>query len=158
MTGEAEAGILEDFVTAAVTYQTPDAYMIGTVLIGLLFAFIAAYKVYKKEYNDHLKKYSLTKKECPFGGDFLGGLVISTATGGFLGFIAPGILLGLMGQQEAPEMVYYFLAFLTGIVSGKYAGPFLKDYVDIIRDKLKISGDGGSAGDAADGGQENAKQ
>lgn len=140
----AEADLVDDIITAATTYQTPESAMIGTVLIGLFFAFIVAAKNSKKLYNNHLKKYGLSKQECPFGGDFLVSIIVSAAFGAFAGYLGSGILLGLAGQQDAPEFVYYFLAFLIGLVSGKYAYPFLGDLCDLVRDKLKIS-DGESA-------------
>lgn len=136
----AEADFVDDVIDAAVSYQTPEAYMIGTVLIGLLFAFIIAAKKYKKSYNDHLKAKGLTKEECPFGGDFLASIIVSAAFGAFAAYIGSGILLGLAGHQDAPAMVYYFMAFLIGLVSGRYAGSFLSDICDIVRDKLKIVG------------------
>lgn len=136
----AEADFIDDALNAAVTYQTPEAYMVGTVLIGALFAFLLAAVQYKQAYNDHLKGCGLSKAECPFSGKYALGIIVTTVAGGFLAYFGSGILLGLAGQQEAPEMVYYALAFIIGLVAGKYAGPFLRSVVDIVRDRLKIVG------------------
>lgn len=142
----AEADLMDDVLDAVVTYQTPEAYMIGTVLIGALFAFLLAAVQYKQAYNDHLKSCGLSKAECPFSGKYGLGIVITTVAGAFLAYFGSGILLGLAGQQEAPEMVYYALAFVIGLVAGKYAGPFLRTVVDLVRDRLKIPTGVGPAG------------
>ena len=142
----AETGIIDDAVTAMVTYQTPDDYMIGTVLIGALFALLIAGVAAKIAYNDHLKANGLSKADCPFDSKFLVAVIVVGVLGGFLGYFGSGIVLGMMDQQAAPAMVYYALAFVIGIATGAYGGPFLRSIVDGIRDKLKIGGD--KSGDA----------
>lgn len=150
----AEASIIDDAVTAAVTYRTPDDFMVGTVLLGAFFALLIAGVAAKIAYNNHLKATGQTRQECPFDSKFLVAVIVTGVFGGFLAYFGSGIVLGMMGQQDAPAMVYYGLAFLIGIAAGAYGGPFLRSIVDGIRDKLKIGGNqSGDSGAQTDGTQ-----
>ncbi len=140
--------IIESVIDAAVTYQTPEAYMIGTVLIGFLVSILMAGIYAKAAYDDMLKEKGLTKSDCPFGADYMIMIVVIGALGAFAGYFASGILLGLMGQQDAPGMVYYAVAFVSAICVGKYGWGFLANLPDIIRNKLKILAGADSSDDS----------
>lgn len=139
------------FIDAMVMYQVPDEYMIGVFLIGGLMSLLIAAKCGKQDYNDYLKANGLTRSECPFGSDYMLSIVITGVVGAFLSYALTGVFLGLVGHIDAPAGVYYFVALIVGIISGRYAGPFLKDLVDLVRDKLKINGpsSGSGSSDAA---------
>lgn len=140
MTEVAPTDMLDELVDAAVTYQTPEAFMIGTVLIGALIALLVAGLEAKVLYEDHLKAVGKTKAEEPFGADYLIVVVLVAVLGGFAGYILTGILLGLCGHQDAPAMVYYCVAFLVALMVGKYGHGFLNKVPDSVRNKLKLGG------------------
>ena len=149
-----EAGIMDDLgdiVEAAVTYQTPDSYMVGTVLIAAVMGFILATVYALDKYGDQLEKKGLTKAEYPFGIDYVVMIILPTAIAAFAGYFGSGIFLGLVDQQDAPGMVYYVVAFCIGILVGRYGWNFLRKLPDIVRkSKGKTASDVASDLDAGE--------
>lgn len=133
------ADLVGDVIGYAVTYRTPEEYLIGTVLVGFVIALAIAGIYAKAAYNDKLKGDGLSKSEYPFGVDYMLAILVTGVLGAFVGYFASGIVLGLVGQQEAPAMVYYAVAFFAAVVVGRYGWSFLSTIPDIIRDKLKIT-------------------
>lgn len=134
-----DAGIIQDVVSAAVTYRVPDEYMLGLVTFSFVITAIIAGIEAKVAYNDMLKDKGLTRAECPFGADYVLAVVVTGVLGAIVSYLAAGIVLGLMGHQDAPMMVYYAVAFFAAVIVGRFGWGFLVKFPDIIRDRLKIS-------------------
>ena len=145
MTGEAPADLTDDIITAVTTYQTPEDYLVGCVLIGILFGVLMVLMYGKKPYNDYLKDNGLTKADVPYGLDFLAGNVLCIALAGLLAYAVPGWALGLMGQPEAPAVLYHVIAAITGIVVGRYGLQLTNAICDVFRDRAKIAAAKGAA-------------
>ena len=141
MSDPATADLTGDIIDAVTTYQTPEQYLIGTVLIGLLFGALMVLKYGKVPYNDYLKENGLTTADMRYGMDFLAGNILCLALAGLLAFAVPGWALGLMGHPEAPAVLYYVLAALTGIIVGRYGVQLANTICDIFRDRAKIAAD-----------------
>ena len=136
MTTPSETGILDDagqIVDLATRYQTPDDLMVGTFLIGLFLGLFLAAVYAVDKYGDQLVAKGLTKKEYPFGMDYLVMIIIPGVAAAFVAYFGSGILLGLMDQSAAPDMVYYAIAAILGCFTGYFGWRFLKKLPDIIR-------------------------
>lgn len=142
MTDAATADMTGDIIDAVTTYQTPESYLIGTVLLGLLFGLLMVLKYGKVPYNDYLKENGLTASEVRYGMDFLSGNILCLALSGLLGFAVPGWALGLMGATDAPAILYYVIAAFTGIIVGRYGVPLTNAICDVFRDRVKIASPG----------------
>lgn len=143
----AETAILDDagqVVDLIVRYQTPDSALVGTFLLALLLGLFAATVYAVDKYGDELTEKGLTKQQYPFGMDYLAMIIVPGALSGFVGYFGSGILLGLMDQSGAPDMVYYAIAVVLGLAVGYFGWRFLKRIPDIIR-KAR----GNTAADAA---------
>lgn len=143
----AEASLTDDIIQAVTTYQTPEDYLVGTVLIGILFGVLMVLMHGKKPYNDMLKEKGLTRSDMPYGLDYLAGGILCIALAGIFAYAAPGWVLGLIGRPEAPAVLYYVAAAITGIIVGRYGLAITNAICDIFRDKAKISGP--ASGDVA---------
>ena len=141
----AEANLTDDIIQAVTTYQTPEDYLVGTVLIGILFGVLMVLMYGKKPYNDVLKAKGLTKSDMPYGLDYLAGGILCIALCGLFGFAVPGWALGLIGQPEAPAVLYYVVAAITGIIVGRYGLQLTNAICDIFRDRAKIVADAADA-------------
>lgn len=141
----AEASLTDDIIQAVTTYQTPEDYLVGTVLIGILFGVLMVLMYGKKPYNDVLKAKGLTKSDMPYGLDYLAGGILCIALAGLFAYATPGWALGLIGQPEAPAVLYYVVAAITGIIVGRYGLQLTNAICDIFRDRAKIMADAADA-------------
>ena len=120
----------EEIVDYMVTYQVPEEYKIGVIIIGFAIALFAAYVFTKHKWRKQLTDNGLTKEQYPFGADHMLNIIVNGVIGGFAAYFGAGILLGLMGHQDAPGEVYYFFAFIFGCVVGYLGWQFLRKIVD----------------------------
>ena len=154
----AEASLTVDIIQAVTTYQTPEDYLVGTVLIGILFGVLMVLMYGKKPYNDVLKAKGLTKADMPYGLDYLAGGILCIALAGLFAYAAPGWALGLIGQPEAPAVLYYVVSAITGIIVGRYGLQLTNAICDIFRDRAKIVADAADAETATAANTETTKR